>query len=66
MTDQSMTEEVVVTRKEQTTIPAKLRAKYKIRRGTKLERFLIATKGYHSSQELLFAKLQIGLKGSVC
>ncbi|MHB8568344.1 MAG: AbrB/MazE/SpoVT family DNA-binding domain-containing protein [Nitrososphaerales archaeon] len=31
-----MTQEVVVTRKGQTTIPAKLRAKYKIRRGTKL------------------------------
>lgn len=33
----SRTEEVVVTRKGQTTIPAKLRAKYKIRRGSKLE-----------------------------
>lgn len=32
-----MTEEVVVTRKGQTTIPAKLRSKYRIRRGTKLE-----------------------------
>jgi AbrB family looped-hinge helix DNA binding protein len=32
-----MTEEVVVTRKGQTTIPSKLRAKYKIRRGSKLE-----------------------------
>jgi AbrB family looped-hinge helix DNA binding protein len=32
-----MTEEVVVTRKGQTTIPAKLRSKYKIRRGTKLQ-----------------------------
>ncbi|MCL4519850.1 MAG: AbrB/MazE/SpoVT family DNA-binding domain-containing protein [Thaumarchaeota archaeon] len=32
-----MTEEVVVTRKGQTTIPARLRSKYKIRRGTKLE-----------------------------
>ena len=32
-----MTEEVVVTRKGQTTIPARLRAKYKLRRGAKLE-----------------------------
>ncbi len=32
-----MTQEVVVTRKGQTTIPANLRAKYKIRRGAKLE-----------------------------
>ena len=32
-----MTSEVVVTRKGQTTIPAKLRAKYRIRRGSKLE-----------------------------
>lgn len=32
-----MTEEVVVTRKGQTTIPAKLRAKYKLRRGARLE-----------------------------
>jgi len=34
-----MTDEVVVTRKGQTTIPAKLRAKYRIRRGSKLEVF---------------------------
>ena len=32
-----MTEEVLVTRKGQTTIPARLREKYKIRRGTRLE-----------------------------
>jgi len=32
-----MTEEVVVTRKGQTTIPAKLRAKYGIEEGTRLE-----------------------------
>jgi AbrB family looped-hinge helix DNA binding protein len=32
-----MTTEVVVTRKGQTTIPAKLRAKYKLRRGARLE-----------------------------
>jgi AbrB family looped-hinge helix DNA binding protein len=32
-----MTEEVVVTRKGQTAIPARLRAKYKLRRGTRLE-----------------------------
>lgn len=32
-----MTEEVVVTRKGQTTIPVKLRNKYKIRQGSKLE-----------------------------
>lgn len=32
-----MTQEVVVTRKGQTTIPAKLRAKYKLRRGARLE-----------------------------
>ncbi|MGI0079711.1 MAG: AbrB/MazE/SpoVT family DNA-binding domain-containing protein [Nitrososphaerales archaeon] len=32
-----MTQEVVVTRKGQTTSPANLRAKYKIRRGAKLE-----------------------------
>lgn len=32
-----MTEEVVVTRKGQTTIPARLRAKYRLRRGAKLE-----------------------------
>ena len=31
------TEEVVVTRKGQTTIPAKLRKKYKIQEGTRLE-----------------------------
>ena len=33
----SMTEEVVVTRKGQTTIPIKLREKYGIREGTRLE-----------------------------
>jgi AbrB family looped-hinge helix DNA binding protein len=32
-----MTTEVVVTRKGQTTIPAKLRKKFKIEQGTKLE-----------------------------
>jgi AbrB family looped-hinge helix DNA binding protein len=32
-----MTQEVVVTRKGQTTIPANLRTKYKIRRGARLE-----------------------------
>jgi AbrB family looped-hinge helix DNA binding protein len=32
-----MTEEVLVTRKGQTTIPAGLRRKYKIREGTRLE-----------------------------
>jgi len=32
-----MTEEVVVTRKGQTTIPVKLRAKYGIEEGTRLE-----------------------------
>jgi AbrB family looped-hinge helix DNA binding protein len=32
-----MTQEVVVTRKGQTTIPANLRTKYKIRRGSRLE-----------------------------
>jgi AbrB family looped-hinge helix DNA binding protein len=31
------TEEVVVTRKGQTTIPAELRKKYKIQEGTRLE-----------------------------
>jgi AbrB family looped-hinge helix DNA binding protein len=31
------TEEVVVTRKGQTTIPAQLRKKYKIQQGTRLE-----------------------------
>lgn len=30
-------EEVVVTRKGQTTIPAKLREKYRIKKGTRLE-----------------------------
>lgn len=33
----AMETEVVVTRKGQTTIPAKLRAKYKIEEGTRLE-----------------------------
>jgi AbrB family looped-hinge helix DNA binding protein len=32
-----MVQEVVVTRKGQTTIPARLRAKYNLRRGVKLE-----------------------------
>jgi AbrB family looped-hinge helix DNA binding protein len=32
-----MTEEVLVTRKGQTTIPARLRKKYQIREGTRLE-----------------------------
>jgi AbrB family looped-hinge helix DNA binding protein len=32
-----MTEEVLVTRKGQTTIPARLRKKYEIREGTRLE-----------------------------
>ena len=32
-----MAEEVLVTRKGQTTIPAKLRKKYRIREGTRLE-----------------------------
>ncbi len=32
-----MTEEVLVTRKGQTTIPARLRKKYLIREGTRLE-----------------------------
>ena len=32
-----MTEEVVVTRKGQTTIPSKLRKKYKIEEGTRLK-----------------------------
>ena len=32
-----MTEEVLVTRKGQTTIPARLRKKYGIREGTRLE-----------------------------
>ena len=32
-----MTEEVLVTRKGQTTIPARLREKYRIRMGTRLE-----------------------------
>ena len=32
-----MKNEVVVTRKGQTTIPVKLRAKYKIEKGTRLE-----------------------------
>jgi AbrB family looped-hinge helix DNA binding protein len=32
-----MTEEVVVTRKGQTTIPIRLREKYRIREGTRLE-----------------------------
>ncbi|MCL4518606.1 MAG: AbrB/MazE/SpoVT family DNA-binding domain-containing protein [Thaumarchaeota archaeon] len=32
-----MVEEVIVTGKGQTTMPVKLRAKHKIRRGTKLE-----------------------------
>jgi len=35
--EQSMENEVVVTRKGQTTIPAKLRAKYRIVEGTRLE-----------------------------
>jgi AbrB family looped-hinge helix DNA binding protein len=34
-----MTEEVVVTRKGQTTIPIELRRKYRIVEGTKLEAF---------------------------
>lgn len=38
-----MENEVVVTRKGQTTIPAKLRVKYKIEEGTRLE--VIETKG---------------------
>jgi AbrB family looped-hinge helix DNA binding protein len=32
-----MTEEVLVTRKGQTTIPVRLREKYRIREGTRLE-----------------------------
>jgi AbrB family looped-hinge helix DNA binding protein len=32
-----MTEEVVVTRKGQTTIPVRLREKYRIKEGTRLE-----------------------------
>ena len=32
-----MTEEVLVTRKGQTTIPARLRKKYRIKEGTRLE-----------------------------
>ena len=32
-----MTEEVLVTRKGQTTIPVRLRRKYRIREGTRLE-----------------------------
>lgn len=32
-----MEEEVVVTRKGQTTIPAKLREKYRVKQGTRLE-----------------------------
>lgn len=35
--DPVMTEEVLVTRKGQTTIPARLREKYSIREGTRLE-----------------------------
>jgi AbrB family looped-hinge helix DNA binding protein len=35
--DESMTEEVLVTRKGQTIIPASLRRKYKISEGTKLK-----------------------------
>jgi AbrB family looped-hinge helix DNA binding protein len=34
-----MTDEVLVTRKGQTTIPARLRKKYEIREGTRLEVF---------------------------
>jgi len=40
---ESVENEVVVTRKGQTTIPAKLRVKYKIEEGTRLE--VIETKG---------------------
>ena len=36
-TNVTVTAEVVVTRKGQTTIPAKLRRKYKIEEGTRLE-----------------------------